>query len=238
MTIIKLLINKQMSRTLFNANICSFAVVFFMSLGMCQMMAQEEIQRNQNTVIPNTDFYDYRGTNTIDIGIGTSVMNGDFVDPIFEIYTHFGYKRYIIPYVNVNIGYHKFNLAYKDLFNEGFMSFDLNLEVLPFPHERVSPFFYAGGGINAANYFTQVDSKWQGGFGVEYIAYEGVGLKLYADYNMVASDELDGKIYGESDDTYWRLAFGINFYFGGQKKKEKILKNIPTVIKSNPITTH
>ena len=206
------------------------ACLFFGAISYAQ-----EKETNEIIEIPKTDFYDYRGTNAIDIGIGTSVINGDYMDPLFEIYTHFGYKHYIIPYVNVNIGYHKFNLAYKDLFNEGFMSFDLNLEVLPFPHERVSPFAYAGGGINAANYFTQVDSKVQGGLGVEYIAYEGVGLKLYADYNMVFSDEVDGKVFGDADDVYWRIAFGINFYFGGKKRKAKILKNIPTVIKSSPI---
>lgn len=214
-----------------------FILVFFCSFSFNLTLAQDRLDNNKSIQIPKTDFYDYRGTNAIDVAIGTSVMNGDYMDPLFEIYTHFGYKRYIIPYLNVNIGYHKFNLAYKDLFNEGFMSFDLNLEVLPFPHERLSPFAYVGSGINAANYFTQVDPKVQGGLGIEYIAYEGVGLKLYVDYNTVFSDEVDGKIFGEADDVYWRIAFGLNFYFGGQKKKEKLLKNIPTVIKSNPITT-
>lgn len=207
-------------------------------IGFQTINAQETALDESLNELPNTDFYDFRGTNAVDIAVGTSVMNGDYTNPIFEIYTHFGYKRFIIPYVNVNIGYHKFNLAYKDLFNEGFMSFDLNVEAMPFPNERFTPFIYAGGGINAANYFTQVASKIQGGLGIEYIAYEGLGLKLYADYNHVFSDELDGKIYGEADDVYWRIAFGLNFYFGGAKKKEKILEKYPTIIKSNPITSN
>ena len=231
------LINKYM-RSIFRNCFGELFLLLFVCLFSVNAIYAQNNEAEKIVEIPKTDFYDYRGTNTIDIGIGTSVINGDYKDPLFEIYTHFGYKRYIIPYINVNIGYHKFNLAYKDLFNEGFMSFDLNVEVLPFPHERISPFAYAGGGINAANYFTRVDSKAQGGIGLEYIAYEGVGLKLYADYNMVFSDELDGKVFGDADDTYWRIAFGINFYFGGKKKKEKILENIPTVIKTNPIPSN
>ena len=200
------------------------------------LSAQENIQQEQLGEIPKTDFYDYRGTNVVDVSIGASVINGDYPDPLFDVYWHFGYKHYVIPFVNIGIGYHKFNLAYKDLFNNGYMSFDMNIEVLPFPHERFSPFIYFGGGIHASNYFDHVASKIQGGLGVEYIVYEGVGLTLYSDYNNVFSDEVDGRLFGDSDDAYWRMAIGINFYFGGQKKKEKLLKNVPTVIKTNPIT--
>ncbi len=201
------------------------------------LVAQDDIETTSMSNIPQTDFYDYRGTNVVDISIGSAVMNGDYPDPLFDVYWHFGYKRYIIPYVSVDIGYHKFNLVYKDLFNNGYMSFDANVELLPFPHERFSPFAYFGGGIHASNYFNEVAPKVQGGLGVEYIVYEGIGLTLYSDYNAVFSDEVDGRIFGETDDAYWRIAIGLNFYFGGQKKKQKLLQNVPSVIKTNPITS-
>lgn len=200
------------------------------------LIAQDDNKNNKSSDIPKIDFYDYRGTNVIDVSIGASVINGDYPDPLFDVYWHFGYKHYFIPYLNLGVGYHKFNLAYKDLFNNGYMSFDMNIEILPFPHERFSPFIYFGGGIHASNYFEEVAEKIQGGLGVEYIVYEGVGLTLYADYNSVFSDEVDGKVFGATDDAYWRMALGLNFYFGGKKKKEKLLKNVPTVIKTNPIT--
>jgi curli production assembly/transport component CsgG len=180
-----------------------------------------------------TEFYDLRGTNAFDVAIGTSVINGDFVDPMFEIYSHFGYKRAITPHFGIDIGYHKFNLAYIDIFNEGFMSFDVNLDLTVLPHSKFSPFFFAGAGLNASNHFKETANKIQGGLGVEYIVHEQIGVKLYTDYNYVLSDTLDGLEAGDSDDTYFRLALGVNFYFGGSKMKSKKLKEQATVIDSN-----
>ena len=178
---------------------------------------------------PKTQFYDLRGTNAIDAAIGTSVINGDFVDPMWEIYSHIGYKRHFTPYLAVDIGYHKFNLAYIDIYNEGFMSFDLNMEVLLRPHHRFSPYIFAGAGYNAANHFSQSSPKVQGGIGIEYVVSDGVALKLYSDYNYVSSDTLDGLEAGAADDVYWRIAFGVNFYFGGAENKAKALKDYPTI---------
>lgn len=190
------------------------------------MTAQDAVE---TTTIPNTKFYDLRGTNAFDVAIGTSVINGDFVDPMWEIYSHVGYKRHFTPHLAVDIGYHKFNLAYVDLYNEGFMSFDLNIEVLLRPHHIFSPYIFAGAGYNAANHFSQSDPKIQGGIGIEYIVTDGVALKLFSDYNYVSSDTLDGLEAGAADDVYWRVAFGANIYFGGNDKKAKALKDIPTV---------
>ncbi len=183
-------------------------------------------------------FYDLRGTNSIDFGAGTSIINGDLMDPKFEVYFHVGYKRFIFPHLNINIGYNKFNLAYPEVYNEGFMSFDLNLEATLFPHNSFSPFIFAGGGYNASNSFEDTATKFQGGGGVEYIVSDGFGLKLFADYNYVMSDELDGLVAGNSDDTYVRIGLGVNYYFGGHKKKIKIDKNEPTIINSSQIISH
>lgn len=185
---------------------------------------------------PNTKFYDIRGTNAIDVAIGTSVINGDFVDPMFEIYMHVGFKRHLTPHLAVDFGYHKFNLAYIDVYNEGFMSFDLNLELLLIPHQRFSPYIFAGAGYNASNHFKQTASKVQGGIGIEFIASNRFAFKIYSDYNYVSSDTLDGLEAGASDDTYFRIAFGTNFYFGGAAKKAKVLKDHSTVIEANSIT--
>lgn len=197
--------------------------------------AQNNSSNSQEVDLPKTAFYDLRGTHGVSTMLGTAIMNGDYVNPEFGVYFGFGYKKSIIPHVNINLNYNKFNLVYKDLFNKGFMSFDLNAEVLAFPHERFTPFLFVGGGANASNYFKAVDTKIQGGLGVEYIIYEGLSFRVFGDYNHVFSDELDGKIYGNSDDAYWRVACGINLYFGGEKKKAKLLSKVPTIIKSNPI---
>jgi hypothetical protein len=200
----------------------------------CNSLTAQQV--SQNIQHQNSKFEtDFRGKNAVSIAVGTAVLNGDFADPLFEIYTHIGYKRFLGSYVNVNFGYQKFNLAYKDDFNEGFMSFDMNLELYLFPHHTFTPFVFAGGGLNAANYFTRTDSKVQAGGGFEFLVTASVGIKLFAEYNYLFTDELDGKISGDADDAYWRAGFGMNFYFGRRGKHKKLKKNESTVINSNPI---
>ena len=72
------------------------------------------------------------------------------------------------------------------------------------------------------------------GFGLEYIVTESIGVKLFTDYNYVFSDLVDGKEFGDSDDTFWRIGFGINYYFGNSKKKKEHISG-PSIINSNPI---
>jgi len=199
-----------------------------------QSFAQD--QTSETSVQPKTQFYELRGTNAFDVALGTSVINGDFEDPMFEAYAHFGYKRHLTPTLAIDFGFHKFNLAYIDIYNEGFMSFDLNVEVLLIPHERFSPYIFIGAGYNASNHFKETAPKLQGGAGLEFIVSNQIALKLYTDYNYVSSDVLDGLEAGESDDSYVRIAFGVNFYFGGEEKKAKILKDYTTEIEANSIT--
>lgn len=180
---------------------------------------------------------DMRGTNIIDIALGTAVPNNDFPNPEFEIYLKGGYKRYITPHVYIGIDYHKFNLANKDKPVEGFMSFDLNVTLLLTPYNRFTPYLFFGTGMSASNYFDQTSPKVQAGVGFEYMVIEYIGLTLFSDYNYQLDDQLDGIDFGDSNDTFFRLAFGVNFYFGGASKKAKLLKDLPTIINSNRIDT-
>ena len=197
------------------------------------LMAQQE-ETPDLTINPKFE-KNVRGSNAVTVAGGTSVMNGDLSNPMFEVDFHAGYKRFLGDYLNLNLTYHKFNLAYKDQFNNGFMSFDLNLEVNILPYETFTPFLYVGGGLNASNYFEETDSKIQGGGGLEYLVSPNVGIKVFTDYSHVFSDRLDGLEFGDANDIYWRMGFGLNFYFGGQGRLNRLTANEPTVIKSNPI---
>ena len=211
-------------------------IYFFCCLLFCNsLIAQQKIKDRQVTNYNPKFGLEVRGKNAITVAVGTSLINSDFSEPLFELYSHAGYKRFLGPYVNVNLGYHKFNVANKDVFNEGFMSFDLNLEWTLFPHNLFTPFLFAGGGINASNFFTQTEPKAQGGVGFELLVTASVGVKLFAEYNYLFTDVLDGRISGEANDMYWRMAFGVNFYFGKRSNRKKIGKNVPTIINSNPI---
>jgi len=177
-----------------------------------------------------------RGKNAFSVGIGTSIMNGDFNNPISDLYYHVGYKRFLGSSFAINFGFHKFNLAFKDVFNEGFMSYDVNLEWYLSPAMNLSPFVYGGAGYHAANYFETNEIKLQFGVGFEFLLTDRVGMKFFGDYNKLNTDDVEGLIFGKSDDAYWRFAIGLNIYFGNYLALEKRQKNIPTIINSNQLS--
>lgn len=207
--------------------------VLFIGISSITSFSQTEENKSMEDN-SHTFFYMYRGDNVITGALGVAVMNGDYPDAIFEFYGQFGYKRYLNPFINVNLTYSKFNLAFKDIVNNGYMSFDLNLEGTLRPDNAFTPFVFGGFGLNASNHFKQTDLKTQVGVGVEYLVLEGFGIKLFSDYNYVFSDLVEGKEYGDTDDVYWRIGFGFNYYFG-YTKKNKIPNNVPTIINSHPI---
>lgn len=188
-----------------------------------------------NRAVKKASFFDFRGSNILDLGIGTSVPNNDFDNPLFEMYFKAGYKRYLTSHIFLSIDYHKFNLANENIANNGFMSFDINVHAMLLPYQKLSPFLFIGSGFTASNYFEDTFQKLQVGTGIEYMIIEKVGVTLFSDFNYMIDDTLDGLEAGDSNDTFFRLGFGVNFYFGGSAKKDEIMRNVPTVIKSNPI---
>ncbi|TYB79523.1 Curli production assembly/transport component CsgG [Bizionia myxarmorum] len=187
--------------------------------------------------LPQTDFYDYRGTNAVSTMLGTALINGDYANPEFGYYYGIGYKKSLIPHINVNLTFNKFNLIDKGVFKDGFISIDFNAEILAFPHERFSPFGFIGGGVHASNYFESAVGKAQAGLGIEYVIYESFIFRLFGEYNEVFEPELTDVTVQTENVVYWRIAGGFNFYFGGKKKKAKLLNATSTIIKTNPIPT-
>lgn len=198
--------------------------------------SQEADDKKDKAISKRFLFFEKRGSHAIDLAAGSAIVDGDYSDSEFELYFRAGYKHHITSHLNLNFTYNKYNSAVKDVYNEGFMSFDLNLEYLLSPFRNVSPFIYVGGGYNASNYFETTATKAQGGLGIEFLIIEGVGLKLFGEYNyMFTDDHLDGLVSGETDDTLIRGGLGLNIYFGGNKKKEALRKKMKTVINSNLI---
>lgn len=197
--------------------------------------SQETDEKSDKSNSRKYAFYNNRGTSVIDLAGGSAFVEGDSPDSEPDVYFKIGYKQHLTSHLNVNFTFNKYNVTIKDEYNEGFMSFDLNWEFLLSPYSRFSPFLYAGIGYNASNYFVSTATKAQGGVGFEIIVTERLGLKLFGEYNYIYSDELDGRIEGETDDTLIRIGLGLNIYFGGNKKKEALSKKMKTVINSSLI---
>lgn len=218
-----------------------FLTIIFIFLNLCFVSAQEEeIQSNQTqqsnkSLYRELDFLQLRGTHVVDGVVGTSMILGDYPDSELDIFFRLGYKYHILSNLNVNLSFNKYNIALSDTINEGFMSFDLNLEYLISPYNELSPFIFGGYGYNASSSFEETHTKVQFGLGLEYMVMDKLGIKLYGDYNYVLSNEMEGLIMPDNDESILRVGLGLNFYFGGNKRKEQILKNIETVINSNLI---
>ena len=71
--------------------------------------------------------------------------------------------------------------------------------------------------------------------GFEYLLTERIGVKLFGDYNYMFTDDVDNFVFGESDEAYWRIAIGLNIYFGNYLESNKLTSKIPTVINSNQL---
>lgn len=166
----------------------------------------------------NTELYDRflterRGKSSLSTALGFTSMNGDYTNPDEEFSARIGYKHYIKPYLNVNFYFNRFNLANEGVFNEGFMSFDLNAEVNFLPYDTFTPYIFGGFGTNAFNDFNTIDPKLQLGLGFEYLVTNSIGATIYGEHNYVFNDEIDGLDAGENDDMFYRVGAGLNFYF-------------------------
>lgn len=218
-----------------------FLTIIFIFLSLNFVKAQEEkpqedkTQKSNRALYRELDFLELRGTHVADAVVGTSMILGDYPDSVLDIFFRIGYKYHIISNLNVNLSFNKYNIALDEITNLGFMSFDLNLEYLVNPYSEFSPFVFGGYGYNASNSFEETHTKVQFGLGLEYIIMDGFGVKLFGDYNFVLSNEMEGLIIPDQDESFLRVGLGINLYFGGNKRKEQILKNIDTVINSNLI---
>lgn len=199
------------------------------------VLSQDSIPKSESAIIRDFTFLDIRGTNSVDVAAGSLHVEGDYSDYSYDVYFRIGYKRHFTNHLNASLTYNKYNIVVKDVSNEGFMSFDLNLEYLFSPYSKISPFLFAGSGYNAANYFESNALKAQVGIGVEFIIVPHIGVKFFGEYNYMFSDEIDGLIAGDSDDALIRVGLGFNFYFGGEQKKEMYRRKMKTVINSNQI---
>lgn len=218
--------------TKFNAILLSI-VITVLSANFASSQSKEEKSDRYNK--RKFTFLNIRGSNTIDMSAGSALVDGDYPESEYEVYFRIGYKHHLTSHLNFNLSFNKYNVTIKDVYTKGYLSFDLNGEFLFSPFTKFSPFVFAGGGYNASNYFKSTALKIQGGAGFEIIITERIGLKLFGEYNNMLTDELDGLIAEETDDVLFRAGFGVNIYFGGNKKKEALRRKMKTVINSNLI---
>ena len=206
-------------------------------------------QSNQETVIGIDQSSTFqtnalRGKNIVMPGGGFSLINGDYQNPVYENFGQIGYKRFLNNSFNVNVNYKKHYLDFdqQEFSDNGFMSFDLNVEYYILPYNKLTPYIYLGSGLVLSNDFDDANNKFQGGLGVEYLVADKIALTLLADGNYILNQDDETIAFQNVDDLYLGAALGIHFYFGKssnatKRKTSKIAKNLDgkTIINTNPI---
>lgn len=96
-----------------------------------------------------------------------------------------------------------------------FVSVDTNIGYDILPYDNFSPFVYAGvGAVSDNKKLENINFKFQFGGGLEYLPVKNLGIKIFAEHNMLFTDDIDGLVQGKWNDYYYKLGLGLNFYIG------------------------
>lgn len=155
----------------------------------------------------------------LEVSSGLTLMDGDYDSPLFRPHGRGAIKYFISPGFNLSGSTNVINLANKERLDVGYLTFDLNLEWLLLPKDRLSPFLFSGVGFGANRIFENQHFKFQYGLGLEYMATNTLGVKIYAEQNINFSDNIDYLIHGVRDDYYYRFGLGLTYYFRKSQKK-------------------
>ncbi|WP_125719225.1 CsgG/HfaB family protein [Flavobacterium ustbae] len=155
---------------------------------------------------------------SMELSGGTTLMDGDYRDPLLRPFGRGALKWLITPSFTVSASTNVVNLANKNLLDVGYLTYDLNMEWIILPKDRLTPFLYAGGGYGMNRKFENSYGKFQYGAGLEYMASDRIGIKLFAEQNINFSDNLDYIVAGTRDDYYYKFGLGLTYYFVKKKK--------------------
>ncbi|TDW52469.1 curli production assembly/transport component CsgG [Flavobacterium sp. 270] len=164
---------------------------------------------------------DKRARFAIEASAGTAIIQGDYKSPVPKEMIRGALKYFFTPALNLSASTNAFKIQNKGRIDRGYLSMDLNLECIILPRDILSPFVYGGYGFEFNNDYENFHSKIQFGGGVEYMATRRLGIKLYGEYNLPFSDNVDYIVNGTRDDYYWRLGMGMTYYFPKNYKHKK-----------------
>lgn len=162
-----------------------------------------------------------RGKFGIEASGGVALMQGDYKNPVPKPMIRGALKYFFSPSLNLSASSNAFQVANKDKMDRGYLSLDLNLECIILPRDIFTPYIFGGTGFEFNNDYENLHSKIQLGAGVEYLASDHIGIKLYGEYNMAFSDNVDYIVSGVRDDYYWRFGLGMTYYFPKSYKYKK-----------------
>ncbi|MBT8316966.1 MAG: hypothetical protein HKP59_05030 [Lutibacter sp.] len=183
-----------------------------------------EKEEAESTALYDRKLEDRRGKAAVNIEGAMVVPNNDYGDAIEKLGVNASLKLYFKkPGFNINLGASYFELENKNNFKDQFLSIDINVGYDILPYDNISPFVYAGFGAvsnnKVINYFDSL--KFQFGGGIEYLPKKNLGIKIFAEQNILLTDDMDRLVQGKWNDAYYKIGLGLNFYFGKPYEKVK-----------------
>jgi curli biogenesis system outer membrane secretion channel CsgG len=166
----------------------------------------------------NRNLDEKRGRFGIEATGGVAYMQGDYKNPVPEPMARGAVKLFITPAFDVSASTNVFKLGNKNKLDAGYISLDLNLEFLILPQDTFTPYIFGGAGIGFDKKYENEHSKVQFGGGLEYLVTNHLGIKLYAEYNLSFTDNIDYIVNGTRDDYYWRFGLGMTYYLPKRHK--------------------
>ena len=170
---------------------------------------------------------------SMEISGGGSLIDGDYGSSLIRPMARGAMKFRMMPSLFLSASLNGVNLVNKDRLDVGYLTADLNAELYLLPKEQLSPFIYGGVGFGANRLIENTHFKVQYGAGLEYLLTDNIGLKTFVEHNLNFSDNIDYIERGVRDDFYYKIGFGVTYYFS--KKKEKIYEKY--IIEENPLNT-
>jgi curli production assembly/transport component CsgG len=166
-----------------------------------------------DTQLFNRQPQDHRQKNAFSASYFSTYFDGDYTNSSLDYDgLQIGYKYYF-KNSKFNIGGRTafFTLSNEPIFNDTYFTSDINVEYVFLPKDKLTPYAFGGGGGIYQN-FKHYDFKLHYGLGLEYLIGKNIGLRLFTEQNVLFTDEIDFKIHGDRDDTFWKFGIELNIF--------------------------
>ncbi len=197
----------------------------------------EEKQFEESKALYNRLFVDREYKHSLSVSGGANLIDGDFATKRLGFYGSIGYQHNLNKFFDVGIDGAVFELNNGDQYSNIFGSIGVNGIFNLLPEDDLAPYIYAGPGlvvdvrevVNEQTVLGRAFFKFQYGAGVQYKLNPRVGIKFFAEHNVVFSDELDFRVNGKRDDFYFNFGVGVNYNFNWKNKNKSNDENIEDI---------
>ena len=174
----------------------------------------EEKEIDASTALYERRFFKDNYKHSISGSLGVAFIDGDYSSSSVDISGKIGYRYNFTPHFSTHLEIAILRLRSSSSISNFVLGNDLNIEYKFLPHDKFSPYVYAGPGIIISTKDTNTTSfKTQFGVGFEYHTSEQLSIFINGDYNFTFTDELDYIEQGTKDDHYATFGIGLNFHF-------------------------